>query len=111
MDVRRYRKKPVAIEAVQLDSGNASDVLGWILENGGEAARLAPATTDQTLLIHTLEGDHRASLGDWIIRGVAGEFYPCKPDIFDATYEPADCPPNGGVASELQRAADEGMGC
>lgn len=42
------------------------------------------------IVIETLEGDITASLGDWIIKGVKGEFYPCKPDIFDATYEPAE---------------------
>ena len=42
---------------------------------------------EDALLIHTLEGDHRADIGDWIIRGVKGEFYPCKPEIFALTYE------------------------
>ena len=42
------------------------------------------------LVIHTLEGDHRANPGDWIIKGVQGEFYPCKPDIFEETYEAVD---------------------
>lgn len=90
MNVKRYRKKPVSIEAVQLDPGNAVDVLNWIHGHGGQAARLAPATSDQALLIHTLEGDHQARLGDWVIRGVAGEFYPCKPEIFAETYELAE---------------------
>lgn len=83
----KYRKKPVVIEAEQWDgtveSFNKIDLLNidgndFILrkENG-------------TLLIPTLEGDMIASIGDYIIRGVSGEVYPCKPDIFDMTYEPA----------------------
>lgn len=51
------------------------------------------------LVIPTLEGDHHASVGDWIIRGVKGEFYPCKPDIFAATYEPANTPPTTASTS------------
>lgn len=63
MKVRKYRKKPVVVEAYQ---------------------------TDREMIIHTLEGDHHASVGDYIITGVKGEQYPCKPDIFAKTYEPAD---------------------
>ncbi len=60
MEKKKFRKKPVVIEAYQ---------------------------TDREMVIHTLEGDHHASVGDWIITGVNGEQYPCKPDIFDKTYE------------------------
>lgn len=74
-----YREKPVVIEAVQWTGGNAVSLLDWI----GESAE----QDGPDLIIHTLEGDHEASLGDWIIKGVKGEFYPCKPDIFEATYE------------------------
>lgn len=74
-----FRKKPVVIEAAQWTGGNAVSLLDWI----GDAAKQEGAV----LVIHTLEGDHEASLGDWIIKGVKGEFYPCKPDIFAATYE------------------------
>ena len=77
-----YRKKPVVIEAREWDGSNAVDLLAWI----GEAAE----QDGQTLLIHTLEGTHEASLGDFIICGVKGEFYPCKPDIFAATYDTAE---------------------
>lgn len=85
-----YRKKPVVIEAVQwhpaLTNGNPPDWLsaaiagGKVYYQGGESPHLT---------IETLEGAHRADVGDWIIRGVKGELYPCKPDIFAATYEPA----------------------
>lgn len=58
--VKKYRKKPVVIEAYQ---------------------------TDKKMVIHTLEGDMTAQVGDWIITGLRGEQYPCKPDIFEKTYE------------------------
>ena len=54
-------------------------------------ASLAHDAGHPQLLIHTLEGVMRANFGDWIIRGVKGEFYPCKPEIFEATYEPVSC--------------------
>lgn len=59
----KYRKKPVVVEAYQ---------------------------TDKEIIIHTLEGDMKANVGDYIITGVNGEQYPCKPDIFEKTYEPVD---------------------
>lgn len=88
-----YRKMSVTIEAIQLDGDNVQEVLDWINRNDGQAIpiRNSPAKASQltgSILIHTLEGDHRAEPLDWIIRGVKGEFYPCKPDIFDVTYEP-----------------------
>ena len=85
--MRRFRKKPVVIEAIRFD--------GTI--RGVEEAQkfVGPGLqTDQKpcigyiLCIPTLEGDMRAMPGDWIIKGIKGEFYPCKPDIFEATYEP-----------------------
>ena len=79
-----YRKKPVVIEAVQWTGENLAEVLVF--------AQLGNASySDQVgLIIHTLEGDHKALPGDFIIKGVQGEFYPCKPDIFLATYEVAE---------------------
>lgn len=78
----RVRKRPVEVEAFQTGS---ADVPQWMLDavNNGTAFydRLGRLT------IRTLEGDHLAWPGDWIIRGIKGELYPCKPDIFDATYE------------------------
>lgn len=82
----RFRKKPVVIEARQLTAFNPHEIEKWINDEGGKAWR-DPAWSG-FVTISTLEGDHRAGSGDWIIRGVAGEFYPCKPDIFAATYEP-----------------------
>jgi hypothetical protein len=89
----RYRKRPVVIEAVQYTAGYDG---WWALNAWAQQWRdtdddvVLRINSDGTLTIPTLEGDMRAVLGDWIIRGVQGEFYPCKPDIFDATYEPAD---------------------
>jgi hypothetical protein len=86
----KFRKKPVVIEAVQWDGDQSTfdTIEQW-------AGKQVPDTDGYTLLIPTLEGTMTASLNDWIIRGVAGEIYPCKPDIFTATYEPAEEPANG----------------
>ncbi|MGA4864092.1 hypothetical protein ACPB9J_15745 [Streptomyces lavendulocolor] len=84
----RYRKKPVEIEAIQLTDHTTPDqVADWC---GGRAVPHPEKTyTGGPIVIEidTLEGTMRAEPGDWIIKGIAGEFYPCKPDIFDATYE------------------------
>ena len=77
----KYRKKPVTIEAMQYTGKNMSEVLAW--------SKL-PELTEHFgggLDITTLEGTMRADVGDWIIRGIKGELYPCKPDIFVASYE------------------------
>lgn len=71
MEVRKYRKKPVVIEAYQ---------------------------TDEVMYIDTLEGIHKANVGDYIITGVKGEQYPCKPDIFKATYEEVDNEDTGSIS-------------
>jgi hypothetical protein len=88
-----YRKKPVVIEARQWDgtAAGATPIIDWIL-TGEHSARYHDETDDvpgarTEIAINTLEGTITASPGDWIIRGVQGEFYPCKPDIFAATYE------------------------
>lgn len=84
----RYRKKPVEIEAVQLTYDNEKDVLRWIRVNGGTASFAVPRGLD----IKTLESHSaplRAEIGDYIICGVEREFYPCKPAIFEASYERA----------------------
>jgi hypothetical protein len=82
----RFRKKPVVIEAVQFDGTYKcfiEDIEPFCEGNTG------PFVLDK-FTIHTLEGNHTASPGDWIIKGIKGEFYPCKPDIFEATYELAE---------------------
>ncbi|MEU3161998.1 hypothetical protein ACPCAJ_21175 [Streptomyces griseoincarnatus] len=97
----KYRKRPVEIEAEQWDgtAEGATRIVDWILSHGSTATytcsnpeRCAEhdGDTPHSIAIRTLEGTMRADLGDWIIRGVQGEFYPCKPDIFATTYEPAE---------------------
>lgn len=97
-----YRKKPVEIEAVQFAGGAsaATPLIDWMLGNGAtaswheayelvvDAATGLAKQVPEGIRISTLEGDMLATVGDWIIRGVQGEFYPCKPDIFEATYDP-----------------------
>jgi hypothetical protein len=80
--VKKYRKKPVVIEAIQYTGDNADEIVDF---TAGD--RQAQITTTKDLIIPTLEGDHRAIPSDFIIKGISGEFYPCKPDIFDKTYE------------------------
>lgn len=85
-----FTKKLVTIQARQFDGKNNQALLDWI--NGAnqdrEANEIGRFVDYQTaLIIRTLEGDHRADIGDWIIQDIKGEFYPCKPDIFEATYD------------------------
>lgn len=81
----KYRKKPVVIEAEQFTKENKDRVFSFVTCNGSVGF---DEHGNPTLRIQTLEGEMTASLGDWIIRRVSGEFYPCKPDIFEATYDP-----------------------
>ena len=98
----QYRKKPVVIEAMQFAGGaeSATPIINWIF-NGGQTAswreeepeirvsngELAQLYSAERIRIRTLEGDMAATPGDFVIKGVQGEFYPCKADIFAATYE------------------------
>ena len=84
-----FIKKPVKIEARQFDGSPLSvdRISFWMADCGSDREPIYAA--DNSLIIPTLEGDHRASPGDWIIKGIKGEFYPCKPDIFEQTYEPS----------------------
>jgi hypothetical protein len=77
----KFRKKPVVIEAVQFTGSNTQELVDWIDK------KYLPCGDDVEVLIETLEGLMRAKPGDYIIKGVNGEFYPCKPDIFEKTYE------------------------
>lgn len=81
----QFRKKPVVIDAIEW-RGNVGAILDWL--------KMFPQTNafhfelGAVISIDTLEGPHTVQKGDWIIRGVKGEFYACKPDIFELTYEP-----------------------
>jgi hypothetical protein len=100
--VSLFRKKPVVIEAVQLDGTlkafeAAVEFLGGA--SGAYNSHLSNDDPDRSwLYINTLEGQMTARTGDWIIRGVKGEFYSCKPDIFAATYEPVSADSAGDGA-------------
>lgn len=90
----KYRKKPVVVEAVQWNGTNLSEIEMFcpiaqieILDTAWEVGKGIPVAI---ITIPTLEGEHIASKGDYIIKGVKGEYYPCKPDIFEATYEAVD---------------------
>jgi hypothetical protein len=80
----KFRKKPVVIDAVQYDGSHASrqQLDAWLV-----GSKTPALISDDVLKIITLEGEHLVRPGDWVIRGVAGEAYPCKPEIFAATYE------------------------
>lgn len=77
----KFRKKPKVIEAVQFIGKNDAECLAFC-----PVAKYT-VDTEALLVIPTLEGEMIVSLGDWIIKGIMGEFYPCKPNIFDETYD------------------------
>lgn len=87
----KYRKKPVVVEAIQW-TGNTSEIINFVKNEcsysvDDTAWMVGKGIPHEKLTIHTLEGDMVASRNDYIIKGVNGEFYPCKPDIFEKTYE------------------------
>ena len=93
--MKRYRKRPVVIEAIQLIVGDGRDNSLYVARWCGGRVVTEAKPSDHTDVatwvdIPTLEGVMRASVRDWVIKGVQGEFYPCKPDIFAATYEPTE---------------------
>lgn len=85
----KYRKKPVVIDAILLTSENLMDCISFIYPDvyAVDHSTLDQIRKNEFLTIETLEGDMKAQFGDYIIKGVQGEFYPCKPDIFEQTYE------------------------
>lgn len=85
----KYRKKPVEIEAFQYDGDFMNKDGNYYIPEWGVKANLEGVLyfEDGELFVNTLEGKHHASVGDYIIKGVKGELYPCKPDIFEMTYD------------------------
>jgi len=81
--MKKFRKKPVVVEATQFRAGEQDSSLAVYVVAG-----MVRYTDVGTMLVKTLEGTMEARPGDWIIRGVKGELYPCRPDIFEATYDP-----------------------
>lgn len=108
VDGRSYRKKPVVVKAVQWTGENLREVIAFTDGPPETKSHHAGMMWEQYedlvrkngLKIYTLEGKMDASPGDWIIKGVKGEFYPCKPDIFAATYDPANQPTAPVVPAE-----------
>ena len=88
----KFRKKPVIIDAVQfLGTGGSCTEVEKFLGGLNPDVCLWKKCTYDGGYIKTLEGNMEFKVGDWIIKGVQGEFYPCKPDIFEATYERVEC--------------------
>lgn len=81
MTVRKYRKRPVVIEAIQYTGQNLAEIMKWCPDL--QLGRVSP-------YIKTLEGDMSVGTGDWIVKGVKNEFYPVKLDVFEVTYELAE---------------------
>jgi len=104
----KFRKKPVIVEAFQFTDESKDAAYRWA---SSHQMNIQPSFDDYKapiLLIPTLEGEMICRIGDWIIRGVNGEFYPCKPDIFEKTYEPATpLPPAEGAEAILHRHIDK----
>ncbi|ANA85382.1 hypothetical protein SEA_PHLOP_78 [Gordonia phage Phlop] len=105
---KRYRKKPVEIVALQLTRDNVADVEEFIHGKATETHIPGPGRgLTAGLKIETLEGTMLAAWGDYVIRGVQGEFYPCKPDIFAETYDdPEDVDPLLAVRRAEQRLVE-----
>lgn len=90
----KFRKRPVVIDAVRVSdiialataSYAAERLPDWVIKGFDDRLLFIQPLTE-VVMVHTLEGDMRAEKQDWLIRGVRGELYPCKPDIFEATYE------------------------
>ena len=80
---QRFRKKPVVVEAVKFTGKNDLELAMFVGENGYDPDERGPSW-----VIRTLEGEMRCDVGDWIVKGAVGEFYPVKPDAFEATFEP-----------------------
>ena len=81
--VKKYVKRPVSVEAIQYTDNNLYEVLDFVGKGNYRLEHVKNGVVD--IMICTLEGDHRCNKGDYIIKGIKGEFYPCKPDIFGKT--------------------------
>ncbi|MEK5395951.1 hypothetical protein [Paenibacillus sp. FSL K6-2859] len=109
----KFRKKPVLVDAVQFTPGLEDGYACYVVGDGGrfvgyhDKRTPIPPSFRKVPAIKTIEGFHEISTDDWIITGVAGERYPCKPEIFAQTYEAADGPPHEEEAHERIREAYE----
>ncbi|TXI82186.1 MAG: hypothetical protein E6Q39_00020 [Crocinitomicaceae bacterium] len=88
----KFVKKPVEIEAIQWTGDNYAEIYHFLegddspASEWGENLHIETRGDTELLYIHTLEGTMLARIGDWIVKGIKGDFYPCKPDIFELTY-------------------------
>ena len=96
--MQKFVKKPVVIEALQYDGENIEAIENFV---GKKLSTVMSSNVDVNLIIPTLEGDMKASKGDYIIKGIKGEFYPCKPDVFKSTYNVVE--DNNGILSEGEK--------
>lgn len=85
--VMKFRKRPIIIEAILFDGSNGNEIRETLSSIPPPEGTIVTNPLREQLIVWTLEGPLVASKGDWIIRGIKGELYPCKPDIFEATYE------------------------
>ena len=96
--MQKFVKKPVVIEAIQYDGANITEIENFV---GVKLPTVWLSVDDTQVVIPTLEGDMKASKGDYIIKGIKGEFYTCKPDIFKSTYNVVE--DNNGILSEGEK--------
>ena len=96
--MQKFVKKPVVIEAIQYDGANITEIETFV---GAKLPSVWLSVEDTQLVISTLEGDMKVSKGDYVIKGIKGEFYPCKPDIFKSTYNVIE--DNNGILSEGEK--------
>ena len=96
--MQKFVKKPVVIEAIQYDGTNITEIESFV---GEKLSTIMSSVEDTQLVIPTLEGDMKVSKGDYVIKGIKGEFYPCKPDIFKSIYNVVE--DNNGILSEGEK--------
>ena len=96
--MQKFVKKPVVIEAIQYNGINITEIESFV---GAKLPTVWLSVEDTQLIIPTLEGDMKVSKGDYVIKGIKGEFYPCKPDVFKSTYNVVE--DNNGILSEGEK--------
>ena len=96
--MQKFVKKPVVVEAIQYNGINITEVESFV---GVKLPTVLLSVEDTQLVIPTLEGDMKVSKGDYVIKGIKGEFYPCKPDVFKSTYNVVE--DNNGILSEGEK--------
>ena len=96
--MQKFVKKPVVIEAIQYDGANITEIESFV---GAKLPTIMTSDLGAQLVIPTLEGDMKVSKGDYVIKGIKGEFYPCKPDVFKSTYNVVE--DNNGILSEGEK--------